>query len=466
MTRLLDRMLARASYNNYTEASYSGAYYVTTSDPSGRYKEGAAAGVVRSAREAYAANGIVFACIAARMSLFSEAQFKLQSTIDKRLYGNSSLAMLEYPWPNATAGELLARMELDVSTAGNSYIRKVSPSDGSDRLLVQIRPECATIISEERYDDAGRLYKVPIGYSEDLVPQGYTDRPPQIYSTDEVAHYSPQPDPSACWKGMSWLTPVLREVGADNGLTAYKAAHIGRGAMPGMVVKYSQKLSQPVVDRLKKRFEAMYSGPENSGRTLVLDEGADVTVAGSTLEQLQYVAVQGAGQTRILAAAMVPSEVVGLEGPREASGNYELAVRRLADIWARPHWRMACAVLQHLLDPPPAAPSRLWYDVADIAALREGELARSQATLVRAQAVGAFVTAGYTRESAIAAADSGDLSQLQADPGAAPPGAPTGTRPPQAGVPQDLPGVVAPNKPNSKPLAFAPMPSLPNGARG
>lgn len=459
-------MLSRASVSGANENTISGAYLISSQDPSGRYKEGATAGVVRNAREAFAANGVVFACIAARSSLFSEARFKFQSTIDQRLFGTPDLRLLEYPWPNATAGELLARMELDVSTAGNSYIRKVAPGDGSDPLLVQMRPDCVTIVSEERYDDAGRLYKVPVGYEEDLTPQGYTDRPPQVYSTAEVAHYSPQPDPSACWKGMSWLTPILREVGADNALTAYKAVHIGRGAMPGMVVKYSQKLSQTVVDRLKKRFEAMYSGPENSGRTLVLDEGADVTVAGSTLEQLQYVAVQGAGQTRILAAAMVPSEIVGLEGPREASGNYELAMRRMADVWARPHWRMACAVLQHLL-PDVQPPTRLWYDVSDIAALREGELARSQATLVRAQAVAAFVTAGYSRDSAIAAANSGDIGQLQADPAAAPPGAPTGTRAPQAGVPQDLPGVVAKNLPNAKPGQFAPMPLAPNGsARG
>ena len=73
------------------------------------------------------------------------------------------------------------------------------------------------------------------------------------------------------------------------------------------------------MDRLKKRFDAMYSGPENSGRTLILDEGADVTVAGSTLEQLQYVAVQAAGETRICAASMVPAEVIGIDGPRSAS---------------------------------------------------------------------------------------------------------------------------------------------------
>ena len=465
MTRLIDRMLSRVD-QGYNEHMYSGAYQIAASDPYGRGREGVAAGIVRSAREAYERNGIVFACVAARMSLFSEARFQFQSTIDKHLFGTQDLGLLEYPWPNATAGELLARMEQDASTAGNSYIRKVNPAGGGNPLLVQMRPDCATIVSEQRTDDMGRVYKVPVGYSEDLAPLGITDREPQFYSTDEVAHYSPNPDPSASFRGMSWLTPVLREIGADNALTAYKTAHVNRGATPGLVVKYSQRLSQPVVDRLKKRMDALYGGPENAGRTLILDEGADVTVAGSTLEQLQYVSVQAAGETRILAAAQVPTEVIGTEGPRSASGNYELAIRRFADMWARPHWRMACAVLQHLL-PDVQPPTRLWFDVSDIAALREGELARGQTVLVKAQAVASFVTAGYSRESAIAAADSGDLSQLKPDPAAAPPGAPTGTRAPQAGMPQDLPGVVQPNLPNAKPGAFSPMPLAPNGsARG
>ena len=114
--------------------------------------------------------------------------------------------------------------------------------------------------------------------------------------------------------------------------------------------------------------------------------------------------------------------------------------------------------------------------MSDIAALREGELARSQATLVRAQAVASFVTAGYTRDSAVKAAESGDLSQLVPDPKAPPAGVSgresatstnQGGRPPQAALPQDLPGVVAKNLPNAKPGQFSPMPLAPNGsARG
>jgi phage portal protein BeeE len=459
--RLIDRVLSRDA--GYNEGLYSGAYVVTAADPSGRDREGPAP-VIRHAREAYASNGIVFACIAARMALFAEAEFTFRSQIDKHLFGTADLELLEQPWPNATAGELLARMEADVSWAGNSYIRRAQAADDAGPQLVQMRPDCTIIVTEEARDELGRTFRRPIGYSEDLKPLGI-DREPQFFTVDEVAHYSPVPDPSASFRGMSWLTPVMREIGADQALTQYKTSHVSRGAMPGMVLKYSQKLSEPTVEKLKKRFAALFAGPENAGKTLVLDEGADVTVAGSTLEQLQFTAVQAAGETRIAAASGVPVEIVGIEGPRSASGNYELAIRRFADLWARPHWRMACACLQHLLPSVPPA-SRLWYDVSGIAALREGELARGQALLVRTQAIAALVTAGYSRDTAIAAVESGDLSQLQADPGAAPPGAPTGARPPQAGVPQDLPGAVAPNKPNAKPAVFTPMPGMPNGARG
>jgi hypothetical protein len=85
---------------------------------------------------------------------------------------------------------------------------------------------------------------------------------------------------------------------------------------------------------------------------------------------------------------------------------------------------------------------------------------------VKTQGLAASVNAGYTRESAIKAADTGDLTQLVPDPGAAPPGAPTGTRAPQATVPQDLPGVVKPNVPNTLPAGVQVMPAVPGGARG
>jgi len=469
--RLWDRVLSRADPAH--ELLLSGAYYVSTADPSGKGKEAAVGQMVRSAREAYAANGIVYACAVVRMSLFSEAAFSFRSEVDKHLFTNQDLDLLQHPWPNATEGELLARLEQDGgTTAGNAYVRKATPEDGGGDLLVQMRPDCVTIISEEARDDKGRVFRRPVGYSEDL-RQGGVEQDAQFYSVDEVCHYSPVPDPAASWRGMSWLTPVLREVGADQALTTYKTAHLENGAMPGIAVKYSQKLSDKTVQTLAKRLSAKYSGPENSGKTWVLDEGADPQVLGSTLEQLQFEAVTKAGERRVAAAAQVPLEVLGLE-----VGDYQAAMRRFADTWARPSWRKACASLEHLI--PTSAdigPVRLWYDVAGVAALREGELQRAQAFLVKSQGLASTVTAGYTRDSAVQAADACDISLLVPDPNAPTPGmagriteserfgAP-GQRAPQAGKPENLPGVGHPNLPDALPGGPEVMPAVPGGPRG
>jgi hypothetical protein len=465
--RLFDRLLARAD-PGYNEYMYSGAYALPTVDSRGRSREGAATAIVRAAREAYECNGVVFACELVRMALLSEARFTFQSA-DGHLFGNTDLALLEHPWPGATEGELLARMGQDDTVAGNSYIRRAEPEDGSGPLLAQVPADCVTIISEEARDTAGRTFRRPVGYAED--PEPGSGREPQFYATAEVAHYSPVPDPRARFRGMSWLTPLIEDVRADQAMTSYKTEHLRSGAQLGIVVKYAQKLQPSTIDALRERISARYGGPANAGKTLVLDQGGDVTVAGSTLEQLQFTAVQQQGERRVCAAAGPGLlEILGFE-----RGDYQAAIRKLADLWARPRWRMICASLEHLLPTSrDLGPVRLWFDVSGVAALREGELTRAQSYLVKTQGLAASVAAGYTRESAIAAAESGDLSQLKPDPNAPPAGISgreTTTdringRPPQAGVPQDLPGAVKPNLPDARPLQFAPMPSLPNGARG
>lgn len=376
--------------------------------------------------DAYGSNGVVFGVILARLMLFSEAEFKFQRLNDKSLFGNHDLEKLEHPWPGGTTGELLARMEQDASLAGNAYVRDAGTQ------LERLRPDCVTIVSELTRDPiTDTEVRTVVGYLYD--PTFDTDREVAFYPVDEVAHWSPIPDPIASFRGMSWLTPVLREIDADQQMTDYKRSYLTNAATPNMLIRYSQKIDQPRLTRLSEQIKARHGGVDNAFRTLILDEGADVTVLGNTFEAMQFAAVQAAGENRIAVAGGTPAVVVGLKEGLEASNDsdYSKALRRFADITMRPNWRSACAALAKLVDIPTGA--RLWYDAANIAALQEGEKERADTMQVLAAAANTLITAGYTADSITAALAASDVTllkhsglvsvQLQA-PGSAPAGPP------------------------------------------
>jgi phage portal protein BeeE len=366
---------------------------------------------------AYSGNAVVFGAILARLMLFSEATFAFRDVTDKHLFGGYEtdgrtlgarlLRKLENPWPNGTTGELLARMIQDIDLAGNAYIR-----DAGEQL-VRLRPDWVTIVSELVPDALGRPYRKVIGYHYDPPQTGPDEGPPVLFDVDEVAHWSPIPDPWAHFRGMSWLTPVLREVAADQAMTTHKIRYLQNAASPNLLVKYSQKLGKDTVARIQQTIESRHGGVDNAFRTMVLDEGADVTVIGNSFEQMSFATVQAAGENRILVASGVPGIVIGSkEGLMAATySNYEQAMRRFADLTMRPLWRSACASLQQLVTPP--AGSRLWFDVSDIAALRQGEKERADTLLVQAQSISEFVKFGYDPQSAVAAVSSSNLSLLK-----------------------------------------------------
>ncbi len=165
----------------------------------------------------YKGNGIVHACIGARLLPFSEARFQFQELRDGRpgrLFGSPDLQLLETPWANATTGDLLARMEQDGSLAGNAYVTRTGPE--SARRLRRLRPDWVKILSGVRGDPDASPLEIEaeiLGYIYDPPAAGSGRRSDPVFlSPVQVAHYAPIPDPAAQWRGMSWLTPILREL--------------------------------------------------------------------------------------------------------------------------------------------------------------------------------------------------------------------------------------------------------------
>lgn len=352
----------------------------------------------------YMQNSVVFGLIQRRIALFSEAKFKFRLLEDKSIFGNTSLAKLEQPWPGASTGELLARMEQDVSIYGNAYIRDA----GSQ--LERLQPDKVTIVSAIVIDANGEQVRQVQGYYYE--PTDDPDRQPAYYPVDEVAHWSPIPDPLRNFMGMSWMTPVLREINSDIAMVEHQQKYYQNAATPNLLLRYQKELSPAQVERITQFVQERHSGTANAHNTMVLDNGADATVIGSNMHDAGFTDALAANENRIAVASGVPSIVAGLkEGLAAATlANYSQAMRAFADLTMRPNWRSVCAALAKLVDVPAGA--ELWYDTSDISALQDGEQEQAQTFSVDAKTASTLVQAGYTPESVATAIAARDMTLL------------------------------------------------------
>lgn len=375
----------------------------------------------------YRKSGPVFACILVRQLVFSEARFLWRQAGANGawgdLFGNAELSLLEQPWPGGTTGELLARMESDASLAGNSWWTAVDDTGmagraatGRGRRLARLVPSRVQMVIDSADGDPEALDArvVAVWYATPGHPSGGV-----LLLPDEVCHYSPIPDPGARFKGMSWVTPVLEEIGGDIEASRHKREFFKRGAQIQQAITFAKDTNPALVTEFRKKFAAEYGGSKNAYKTLVLAGGADIRPMSVDLKQLDFKAVQGGGETRIASAAGVPPILAGFsEGLESATySNYGMARRRFADGTVRPLWRIAAASLQRVLTAPALGaaqpPVSLWYDDRDIAFLREDQKDASEIQAQEAQTIRTLVDAGYEPESVIAALRQRDWRQLK-----------------------------------------------------
>jgi phage portal protein BeeE len=359
----------------------------------------------------YETNSVVFACEANRLLLFAEARFQFQQLRNGRpgdYFGNSALEILEEPWPGASTRDLLTQAELDVLHCGNSYWVRDMESDG--KYLLRLDPAKVLILTDAAYDT--EVTGARIG--ERVIAYGYKvdDKTVAVFEPVQVAHHKPYPDRNNRTLGMSWLSPCILDIDADQKTTAYKNQHISQGANLSYVVSFDKDVTKEQFDSFVESYRENHERPENAGKTLFLGGGADVKTVGQTWENLALKATQGAGETRIAACAGVPPVIVGLsEGLASATySNYGQARRRLVDGTMRPLWGAFAGALQSLLVMPPSA--RLWYDDRDIAFLREDVKDQAEVLSANAATLNGLVAAGFEPDAAVGAVLSGDLARL------------------------------------------------------
>jgi hypothetical protein len=356
-------------------------------------------------------NGIVFACMAARQRVFSQITFRFASLNNGKvgkLFGGPEIDILSRPWPSGTTGDLASRMIQDADTKGAFFgVRS------GDRIYRRDPMKMSIILSgnpteDEYVDIIGFVYK-PNG------PQG----PAYTYEPHEMCYWTPVTDPDASYtKGMSWITPILREIRSDNSATDHKSKFFANAATPNMVVKFPPDvMNQDQFDRFKAKMEAEYAGARGASKTMYLAPGADVEVVGKDFKQMDFAETQGRDETRIASAAGVPPVIVGLKeslaGSSLNQGNYAAARRAFADGTMSDLYRGAAAALETIVPAPQGkGPAKLWFDISQVPFFREDRADAANIAFTRAQAMRQHVDSGWTPESVLAAFEAEDLSLL------------------------------------------------------
>ncbi|MGH9187644.1 MAG: phage portal protein, partial [Acidimicrobiales bacterium] len=318
----------------------------------------------------------------------------------------------------------LTSMEIDVSLAGNWYGTLADDSGrlgrsatGAGRRISRLRPDWVTIVIGSRSGDPRAADAKTLGYLYEPPPTGRGARSdPVMLRADEVVHYTQDVDPTARFRGMSWLTPVLNEISADRAATTHKLKFLERGATLGTVVSLDKDTSVEDYDEFFERFVAQHEGAENAYKTLFLGGGADVTVVGANLQQIDLKGIQGAGETRIASASGVGAIIAqfseGMQGSALNAGNYGAARRRASDVLFRSLWQKAFASLEEFVTPPGRGVS-LWYDEATIPFLQEDEADAADIQNKQAQTIRSLVDAGYDPQTVTRAVTDADWSLLR-----------------------------------------------------
>jgi phage portal protein BeeE len=229
-----------------------------------------------------------------------------------------------------------------------------------------------------------------------------------------MVHFAHTPDPLAHYRGMSWLTPIVREVVADSAATRHKLKFFENGATPNMLVK--SPVSDPeVFKKWVSIMEEKHAGTANAYRTMYLGAGADATVVGTNFQQLDFKVTQGAGESRIATAGGVHPTIVGLseglQGSSLNAGNFGQSKRAFSDISLRSLWRSASGAFANVIDVPDSA--ELWYDARDVPFLQEDQKDAASIRKEDALTIESLVRAGFFPESAQQAVAADDYSLLK-----------------------------------------------------
>lgn len=190
------------------------------------------------------------------------------------------------------------------------------------------------------------------------------------------------------------LTDCAREaIALDIVMAQHQAKLFANGARPSGALKYKRALNADTVRRLRESFESAHSGGENSGRTLVLEDGMDFEPMQFSSTDAQFMELRRLATQEIARAFKVPGTLVG-DLDRATWRNVEELMRQFVQTCLMPWAEVWQAALERALLTPDERQAYFIEAVFDD--LLRGDLA-NRFTAYRQAAGGSWLTPNEIR---------------------------------------------------------------------
>lgn len=124
------------------------------------------------------------------------------------------------------------------------------------------------------------------------------------------------------YTGVNPLTYQREAIGAGLQQQRYASRLLSSGARPSGVLEYPKTLSKDARKRIGEEFDTLYSGAENSGKTMVLHDGMKYSALGMSAEDLQFLETRKFSRSEVASIYRVPLHMIG-DLERSTNNNIE-----------------------------------------------------------------------------------------------------------------------------------------------
>lgn len=117
-------------------------------------------------------------------------------------------------------------------------------------------------------------------------------------------------NPDSLLRGLSPLEPLRRTLEFEDAAQRAQSSFWRKGARPGVALMHPKNISDAASARLKLQWDQIAAGADNTGTTVVLEEGMKPEIMTITAEEAQYIESRKLNREEVCAGYDIPPPVV------------------------------------------------------------------------------------------------------------------------------------------------------------